>query len=248
MKEGYVTCNGAKICYTQYGYEQAPCLVLLHGNGEDSSYFQNQIEYFEKDYHVIAIDSRGQGKSELNTDTITIKMIAEDIIQILEALNIKQAHILGFSDGANVALYIATEYPKVVKSLILNGANYNVKGLKSYVKISTEIESTLYYILSGLKLENKYDKNLILNELMLENQALDINKIKEIKVKTLIIVGEKDMIKIDHTKQLATAIKNSELVVVPQASHFVALNKPKMFNNLVKDFLDKQKVINNNLF
>lgn len=104
--------------------------ILLHGNGEDGSYFRNQIDYFSGRYRVIALDTRGHGKSPRGTAPFTIELFSHDLYGFMESLEISCAIILGFSDGANIAMKFAIKYPNMVKALILNGGNLNPEGVK----------------------------------------------------------------------------------------------------------------------
>lgn len=105
-------------------------LILLHGNGEESSYFEHQIAYFSKEYRVIAPDTRGHGKTPRGTAPFTIRQFAEDLHLLLDDMGIGKAHILGFSDGANIAMIFAMKYPERVDKLILNGGNLEPRGMK----------------------------------------------------------------------------------------------------------------------
>ena len=112
--------------------------ILLHGNGEDSSYFKHQIDYFSDRYRVIAIDTRGHGKSPRGTKPFTIEQFSPDLYDFMTSRKISNAVILGFSDGANIAMKFAMNYPDKVKALILNGGNLNPKGVKRTTQIPIE--------------------------------------------------------------------------------------------------------------
>ena len=88
-------------------YQQKGCgqpLILLHGNGENSDCFQAQIEEFSKYFHVYAIDTRGHGKTLRGTKPFTIRQFAKDLANFMDLHHIPQAHLLGFSDGGNIAI------------------------------------------------------------------------------------------------------------------------------------------------
>ena len=82
-------------------------LILLHGNGENGGYFEHQIGYFQDKYRVIALDTRGHGKSPRGEKPFTIRQFAEDLHDFMDEQEIEKAHILGFSDGGNTALKFA---------------------------------------------------------------------------------------------------------------------------------------------
>lgn len=113
--------------------------LLLHGNGEDSSYFKNQIEYFSSKYCVIALDTRGHGASPRGSKPFTIEQFACDLYDFMLESGLSNAIILGFSDGANIAMKFAMKHPDMVKALILNGGNLNAKGVKGTTQIPIEI-------------------------------------------------------------------------------------------------------------
>ena len=105
-------------------------LILLHGNGESSDYFKHQMPVFSQRYHVFAVDTRGHGQTPRGTEPFTLSQFADDLRDFLDAQGIAQAHILGFSDGGNIALLFALRYPERVKTLILNGANLAPTGVR----------------------------------------------------------------------------------------------------------------------
>ena len=110
-------------------------LILLHGNGENGSYFDHQIQYFQNKYRVIALDTRGHGQSPRGEKPFTIRQFAEDLHDFMDEQEIDKAHILGFSDGGNIALVFALKYPERVDHLILNGANLDASGVKPSIQI-----------------------------------------------------------------------------------------------------------------
>ena len=109
-------------------------LILLHGNGEDHTYFVHQIEYFSEEYRVIAVDSRGHGASPRGDKPFTLRQFADDLCAFMDELKIEKAHILGFSDGGNIALLFGLKYPERVEKMIVDGANLYLDGLKIWVK------------------------------------------------------------------------------------------------------------------
>lgn len=108
---------------------QGEPLVLLHGNGEDSNYFINQIDEFSSNFRVIALDTRGHGQTPRGDSAFTIRQFADDLLVFLDRMNIQKANILGFSDGANIAMCFASKYPERVLKLVLNGGNLDTQGI-----------------------------------------------------------------------------------------------------------------------
>lgn len=104
-------------------------MLLLHGNGESSDIFAQQFPFFTKHFRVIALDTRGHGKSDLGVERLTFKQIATDILALLDKERIQRIHVLGFSDGGNLGLYLAAHHPDRIASLVAMGANYEADGL-----------------------------------------------------------------------------------------------------------------------
>ena len=217
--------------YYQEKGDQEP-FILLHGNGEDSSYFKNQIEYFSNRYRVIALDTRGHGKSPRGTKPFTIEQFSCDLYDFMAGLEIPRAVILGFSDGANIAMKFAIKYPNMVKALILNGGNLNPKG----VKRTTQIE--IGYIIARRFASKSPDakRNAEMLGLMVNEPNIGRNELSKIAAPTLVICGSGDMIKESHTKEIAGNIPNAKLSII-KGDHFIANKRFDAFNKEVEDFL-----------
>lgn len=211
-------------------------LILLHGNGEDGSYFKHQVDYFSKDYRVIAIDTRGHGKSPRGEKPFTIGQFAEDLNGFMEEQGIKKAHLLGFSDGGNIALAFALKYPGKVDSLILNGANLCPSGVKESVQIPIVIGYKLTSFLGRFSQGARQKAEML--GLMTTQPDIRPRQLKDLKVRTLVIVGENDMIKDSHSALICESLPDARLVRI-KGDHFIAAKNPEEFNRAVSRFLRK---------
>ncbi len=208
--------------------------ILLHGNGENGSYFKHQIDYFSDRYRVIALDTRGHGKSPRGTKPFTIEQFSCDLYDFMESLEIASAVILGFSDGANIAMKFAIKYPNKVKALILNGGNLNPKGVKRTTQIPIEIG---YKIARRFALKSADAKrNAEMLGLMVNEPDIALRELSKITAPTLVICGSNDMIKESHTKEIAENIPNAKLVIM-RGNHFIANKRYAAFNKEVEAFL-----------
>lgn len=208
--------------------------ILLHGNGEDSSYFQHQIEYFSGSYRVIAVDTRGHGKSPRGTAPFTIEQFSCDLSDFMAGLAIPRAVILGFSDGANIAMKFAIKYPGKVKALILNGGNLNPKGVKKSVQIPIEIGYKIARRFSSKSPDAKRNAELL--GLMVNEPQIERSELSKITMPTLVICGKRDMIKESHTKVIVEGIPNAKLSII-KGDHFIANKNADAFNQAVEEFL-----------
>lgn len=220
--------------YTEKG--DGDVLVLLHGNGEDSTYFQAQIEYFSARYRVIAVDTRGHGASPRGTGAFTLERFACDLADFFDAHEIGKAHLLGFSDGANIALLFALKHPERLKSLILNGADLYPSG----VKASVQIPIVCGYLAASVA--SVFDRRAVpkreLLGLMVREPHIKPASLGRLKLPVLVIVGTDDMIKDSHSRLIASSIPNARFVRI-KGDHFIAAGNPAEFNGVVGSFLSE---------
>lgn len=209
-------------------------LILLHGNGESGEYFKNQIDFFSTSYRVIAIDTRGHGKSSRGTAPFTLEQFAEDVKALLDKLKINRAHFLGFSDGGNIALLFALRYPHRVARLTLNGANLNPRGVKAQVQIPICIGYAIVSFLSWFD-KKAIPKKEILG-LMVRQPHIAPESLKKLSMPVLVLVGDKDMIKASHSRAIARALPQGQLLELA-GDHFIAAKNPEAYNQAVLAFL-----------
>lgn len=206
----------------------------MHGNGEDSSYFNHQIDYFSNRYRVIALDTRGHGKSPRGTKPFTIEQFSYDLYDFMTNHKISNAVILGFSDGANIAMKFAMNHPDMVRALILNGGNLNPKGVKRTTQIPIEI---------GYKIARRFalkspgaKKSAEMLGLMVNEPNIERNELSKITAPTLVICGRSDTINESHTKEIAENIPDAKLSIM-KGNHFIANKRYLTFNKEVENFL-----------
>lgn len=211
-------------------------LILLHGNGEDSGYFANQIGAFSRKYHVYALDTRGHGKTPRGDRPFTIRQFADDLLGFMDTHNIQKANILGFSDGANIAMVFAINYPDKINKLILDGGNLNAKGVKKSVQIPIEIGYRIAKLFSGKSPKANLRAELL--GLMVNDPNINVEELKNIRSRTLVVAGTEDMILKTHTKLIADSIPHSELSFI-EGDHFIANKNPLVFNERILQFLEE---------
>lgn len=209
-------------------------MILLHGNGENCGCFQGQINAFSKFYHVYAIDTRGHGKTPRGIMLFTIRQFADDLLGFMDEHRIEKAHLLGFSDGGNIAMVFAIQHPERVNRLILNGANLNAAGVKRTTQIPIEIGYRIARRFSD-KSDSAREKAEMLG-LMVHEPNVTPEELMGIQSKTMVIAGTRDVIKEEHTKLIAASIPDAELRFI-RGDHFIAYKRPAAFNQAVLDFL-----------
>ena len=209
-------------------------LILLHGNGEDVSYFEHQTGPFSEHFRVIALDTRGHGQTPRGEAPFTIRQFAEDLLGFMDLHGIGKAHILGFSDGGNIAMIFAMRHPERVGKLILDGANLQASGVKPKYQIPIEIGYRIARLFARRSPEAR--KNAEMLGLMVNDPDIKPEELVRIQSPTLVLAGDKDMIKEKHTRLITESIPGAELCILP-GSHFVANRNPEAFNEAVLRFL-----------
>jgi len=212
--------------YTQRGSGEP--LVLLHGNGEDSTYFEHQVGFLAKRFRVIAPDTRGHGKTPRGAAPFTLEQFACDLREFLDGLDIGAAHLLGFSDGANIAMLFALAHPGRVKSLVLNGGNLFPEGLEPDVR-AEDARAFAEAQAAG------DTRALELLRLMMDEPHIRPEQLAGICVPTLVVAGTHDMILEEHTRLIAASIPGARLAFV-EGDHFVAAGNPDAFNRALGGF------------
>jgi pimeloyl-ACP methyl ester carboxylesterase len=205
-------------------------LILLHGNGEDSTYFVHQVPHLAQSFRVIAVDTRGHGGSPRGTAPFTLEQFACDLGEFMDEHGIAAAHLLGFSDGANIALLFALAHPQRVKSLVLNGGNLFPEGLEPAVR-AEDAQSYREAVAAG----DVHAQELL--RLMMDEPHIDPAKLAALKMPVLVVAGTDDMITEAHTRLIAASIPGAQLRFL-EGSHFVASEDPAAFNQVVGEFLD----------
>lgn len=228
----FADIHGVKIYYEISG-EGAPVL-LLHGALENHHRFQHQVTAWTKNRKVIAVDTRGHGKSTLDTTTLTYELYAKDMNALLDQLQTGPADIVGWSDGGITGILMARDYPGKVKSVVAMGANLSNDGI---------VDSLNEEMRTRLKQLEKTDPNGLearVNRCMLTEPNIDPTSLSKIHCPVLVIAGEKDVIVESHTRLIAASIPGSRLLILKGQTHDAPIEAPYLFNKAVEDFW-KQK-------
>ncbi len=229
-----IKVNEGEIYYETYG--KGSPLFLLHGNNEQINSFREQIGFLSKNFKVIALDTRGQGNSvNHKVSPYTYEQFAEDLSTVMDALSIKKASLLGWSDGGNTALIFALKHPEKVDKMVLMGANLfpgNEAIEEGVLRLFENRRDSL------MKQTDPASQNqLRLTELVLKEPHINPSDLKSIATPVMVVAGESDVIKREHTMLIHSSIKNSKLEIIKGGDHYVPLKNPNVFNKMVLEFL-----------
>jgi pimeloyl-ACP methyl ester carboxylesterase len=241
----YATINGARIWYAEWSEKAAGTpVLLLHGGYGNSNYFGNLIPaLIRHGYRVIAMDSRGHGRSTRTDAPYTYHLMAEDVIGLLDDLKVRQVSLVGWSDGGCIGYDLALNHPKRLARLFAFGADADVSGLKDDFDKSVVFAAYLkrvpieYRELSPTP--DAWDSfNAAVNKMWETLPAFTAAQLRSFTVPTTIADGEYDEgIRPEHDRYLAATIPGAKLVILPKLSHFAMLQDPNAFNAAVLDFL-----------
>ncbi|MBL0008401.1 MAG: alpha/beta hydrolase [Saprospiraceae bacterium] len=229
----YADIRGFKMYYETYGTGEP--LLIIHGNGGSIGDFNFQIPYFEKKYKVILADSRAQGKSLDNGDSLTYEMMADDLDALLDVLKLDSCYVIGWSDGGINGLLLAMRHPEKVRKLAVTGANLwpDSSAIDPYhfTMVSHAYDSTAL-----LEKTTNHLRNLKLLHLLAHQPHITTEQLGTIKCPTLVIGGDHDIILPQHTLLIAESILKSYLWILPNAGHATLIFNSEAFNKTVYEF------------
>ena len=236
----YVEINGAKIYYEEYGKGEP--LLLIHGNGSSIKWMGNQIDYFKTRYRVIIADNRGQGKSELNTDSLTYVQIARDWDGLVNYLKLDSLSIIGWSDGGIIALKMGINNKSKIKKIVAIGANLRPDSTAVHAWAINNVKKERELVESKIQ-EKDTTQNWNLQKQLLgllgEQPNIPTSDLSKIKAQVLIIAGDEDIIRGKHSIEMYENIPKAQLCIMPGETHFAPASNPELFNEIVNRFLSE---------
>lgn len=215
-----IKVNNIELYYEKYGTGKP--IILIHGNQESHEIFDKLIEKLKSNYEVFAIDSRCHGQSE-NPKEISYNLMCDDIIEFIKELNIERPILYGFSDGGIIGLLVAIKEPELLSNLIISGANISPDVFTTFDLLLTK----LFYFFT----RSKYIK------MMLDEPNISIEDLQKITVPVHILAGEKDVIKLEHTKLIADNIKNSTLEIIKNENHGSYIVHSEKLYEIIKKYI-----------
>ncbi|MFE0251380.1 alpha/beta fold hydrolase [Streptomyces sp. NPDC059010] len=246
----YVQLPGVRTWYDADGDGDADPLLLLHGGFCTNETWQAQRGDLAARYRVLLPERRGHGRTPDVAGPLSYQDMADDTVAFIETVVGGPAHLVGWSDGGIVALLVALARPDLVRKVVAMGANFRpAPECLADPAMFTELDPDgpgmapfreMYEAVSPDGADHWPVVAGKLTEMITTQPDLTTDDLARIAVPTLVLVGDDDLMTLEHTVALYRAIPGSELAVVPGASHALPLEKPAEVNRIVLDFLDNE--------
>jgi pimeloyl-ACP methyl ester carboxylesterase len=240
-RQGTISVDGVKIFYARYGHGTP--VILLHGGLGNANYWGNQIAALAGQYDVIAIDLRGHGRSTTTDAPMHYQHLAADVLSVMDGLGIRRAALVGWSDGAIIGLSLAMTSPDRVERLFAFGANYDTRGLiagGSHAPVFARYTARTAAEYRALSPRPDGYQHLVqrMTQMWSAEPHFSPGALASIRVPVAIADGDRDeIIRPEHTRDLAAAIRGASLIIEPGVSHFAMLQDPDRFNADLLQFL-----------
>jgi len=241
-RSGYAPVNGIKLWYAVFGRGEP--VVFLHGGLANANYWGLQVPAVAQRYQVIVMDSRGHGRSTRDNRPYGYDLMADDVVGLLDYLGIRQAAVVGWSDGGILGLDLAIRHPDRVSKVFAFAANTNPSGVVPGVENNPTFATFIaragqeYATLSATP--NEYRAFVAAISRMWATQPnWTTAQLKAIRTPVVVADGDHDeAIKRPHTETIAASIPGAGLLILPNTSHFSFLQDPEQFTWNVLHFLE----------
>lgn len=217
-------------------------VVFLHGGLSSSESLLRVLgPRLSKHFALAAFDRRGHGRTADTDAPFSYEAMADETIAFIELLD-RRVHLIGSSDGANVALLVALRRPDLLKRIVLVGANYHHEGLVATIDFTPEslgfpefAEKYAKQSPDGIAHAEVVARKFV--TMVKEQPTLRVHDLKSVSVPALIVSGDDDVATLEHTVTMYEAIPESQLAILPGASHAVLKEKTKACLILIEEFL-----------
>jgi pimeloyl-ACP methyl ester carboxylesterase len=243
----YLPIGNSRVYYEASGAGEP--LLLLHGGFGTVEDFASQTPELAKHFRVVAFERPGHGHTADNAEPFSFETMAAYTVDVIEALKLGATNLVGWSDGAIIALLVAISRPDLVKRLISVSGLFDTEAqspedlnwirsltpesfrknmtalVKRYDKISPDGPAHFPVVFEKTK-------RLWLNEPNIAKEEL-----AKISAPTMVMAGDRDAIPIEHTLEMFRSIKRAQLCIIPGTTHFLMSQKPDIVNRAILDFL-----------
>jgi pimeloyl-ACP methyl ester carboxylesterase len=224
LDSGHAPVNGIQMYYEIHGRPDGIPLVLLHGGGSTIEVtFGKVLPIFAESRRVIAVEEQGHGRTSDRDAPVAFVTSADDVAALLRHLKIEQADLFGFSNGASVALQVAIRHPQLVRKLVFASSFTKRAGAPAqfweymqqaeFSNMPQPLKDAFLRVNPDAEqLRAMHDKDA---ERMRSFQDVPDDVVRSVTAPTLIILGDQDIVKIEHAVELTQLISGARLLVLP---------------------------------
>lgn len=235
----YLNLRGHAIWHAEWE-NNGEALVILHGGlsaTEDCDSYL--LPAFENTHHVFAYDRTGQGRTGDQAGSLHFEFQTAEAIAYLEDVVTEPAHLVGWSDGGNIALMVALRRPELVKSIVAIGSNYHFEhGGGEIPEWEISDEDRIEYAERSPDAPNTLDeKTRRMLKIWNSEPILTLDEMAKIICPTLILSGDDELFSFGHTTSMYEALPQGRLAIIPGTSHFLLKEKPELTQAIIRDFL-----------
>ena len=243
----YVELDGLSTYYEVHGTGEP--VLLLHGGFCTIELTQSQLDHLAASYEVHAPERPGHGRTPDREGPISFEAMVSDTLAYLDALGVGSAHVVGFSDGAIIGLLLARDHPDRVRSLVAISGNLDPGGFVDETSSEGDVTQPEAPDLDEWGIRAAYDRlspdgsahgDVVMEKLMamwLSQPQIAPDSLARVRAPTLVMAGQHDAIRADHTLLIAGSIAGAQVAIVPGASHMLMQERPELVNLMIADFL-----------
>jgi pimeloyl-ACP methyl ester carboxylesterase len=240
----YIKIDDIRLHYKVWG--KGETVLLLHGAMEYWREWERQIPALAKEYKVIAVDTRGHGESSFTDREMSYELLADDILKLLDRLQIDSIDVVGFGDGGIIGMIMAMKEPYKVHKLVAIGSNISADTNAVYRAVLEKVKGWDYDKMAfylQMKFKENPNPRLMpqfakrMQTLLLTQPHLTYEDLWKIKCPTLIMAGDHDFIKLDHTQYIYENLPDGYLSIIPAGTHYCIKEKYQVVNATILDFL-----------
>jgi pimeloyl-ACP methyl ester carboxylesterase len=248
-QKGHAPVNGVQLYYEVHGSDRdsGPPLVLLHGGGSTfETSFADVLPALARGRRVIVYDRQGHGRTADVDRPFSFRQSAEDAVGLLRTLGVSRADFMGFSNGGQIAIQIALSHPEVVRKLVIESAMFSRDGADpafwegfdharledmpqelrdAYSKVAPRPDD----------LPAMFRKSV---DQMKSFEGWSPEQIRSIRSPTLILLGDRDVVRPEHGVALYRLLPHAQLAILPDTDHRAICHPPAWVPALIAAFLD----------